>query len=101
MSQKILTLLGFASKAGRLSFGMNAAVSAINSRKAKLIVCAADVSKKSQKEITYFADKHNLPVKVISEDKSVLSSAVGKSCGMLSVNDQGFAQSILSQEETI
>ena len=93
MNSKILTLLGFAAKAGCLSFGMDATVQSIKSRKARLIVVAADVSSKSLKEVKFFAEK--TPVKEIEADKQTLSHAVGKQCGILSVNDEGFKNSIL------
>lgn len=99
MSQKTLTLLGFASKAGKLSFGMSAAETAIKSGKAKLIISAGDISAKSQKEITYTANKYDIPVRVIGENIETLSSAVGRRCGIIAVNDLNFAQSISSQEE--
>ena len=100
MSQKTLTLLGFAAKAGKLSFGSRAALAAAQSGKARLIIVSGSVSPKSQKEITFFADKYNLPVRVLSEDMQTVSSAVGKACGVLSVNDRNFADSIFLQEET-
>lgn len=93
MNSKVLTLLGFAAKAGRISFGMDATVSSIKAKKAELVVVAADVSAKSLKEIKFFADK--TPVVVLEIDKEALSHAVGKQCGILSVNDEGFKNSIL------
>lgn len=93
MNSKILTLLGFAAKAGYLSFGMDATVTSIKARKAKLIVIANDVSSKSQKEVRFFAKK--TPVCELQCDKQTLSHAVGKQCGILSVNDEGFKNSIL------
>ena len=50
---KALTLLGFAAKAGKLSFGMDAAVKTLKSGKAFLAVAAYDVSDKSRKEIAF------------------------------------------------
>ena len=93
MNSKVLTMLGFAAKAGKLSFGMDAAVSSIKAKKARLIIVAADVSEKSQKEIKFFAAK--TPVVVLETVKEKLSHAVGKQCGILSVNDEGFKNSIL------
>ena len=93
MNSKILTLLGFAAKAGRLSFGMDATVMSIKSRKARLVIIANDVSDKSQKEIRFFAGK--IPVCELGCDKQMLSHAVGRQCGILSVNDEGFKDSIL------
>ena len=93
MNSKILTLLGFASKAGKLSFGMDATIFSIKAKKSKLIVVAADVSEKSKKEVKFFAGK--IPVMELIIDKQTLSHAVGKQCGILSVNDDGFKNSLM------
>lgn len=95
MNHKILTLSGFAAKAGKLSYGASAAETALKTRRAKAVLCAEDLSAKSLKEITYFAQKGKVKVfslKGISID--TLSQAVGRKCGIISVNDEGFAQSL-------
>lgn len=98
MNNKILTLLGFASKAGKLSFGMDAAVSALEKRKAHIIITAADLSAKSFKEISYFAKTNGVKVITLADcPKETLSHAVGRKCGMLSVNEKGFADAVLKQ----
>ena len=94
---KALTLLGFASKAGKLDFGMSKAVEDIKKNKSKLIVTACDVSEKSKKEILFFA--HNKSIKVVNFCNVTieeLSIAVGKKCGIISVNENGFADSIFN-----
>ena len=96
-NNKALTLLGFASKAGKLEFGMAKALEAIKKSKSKLIVTACDVSQKSKKEILFFA--HNKNIRVVSfSDVTIehLSAAVGKKCGIISVCDNGFADSIFN-----
>ena len=99
MSQKVLTLLGFASKAGKLSYGARIAAQSVKAKKAKLVIRAEGVSQKSQKEIEYFANSGNLPVIRLKEDMQTLSRAVGKTCGILSVNDKNFADPIILQED--
>lgn len=95
MVSKILTLLGFASKAGKLSFGFEAIASALKAKKALLVLTACDVSAKSRKEITFFADKNNIPVISLEGiDIQTVSNAVGHKCGMISVNEHGFAESL-------
>ncbi len=95
MTSKTLTLLGFATKAGKLAFGMNASVSAILSGKAKLVLTACDLSKKSCKEIAFHSQKKNIPVIHLEEfDIQTLSDAVGRKCGIISVNDSTFAQAL-------
>lgn len=95
MNDKFLTLLGFATKAGKLAFGMNACISSILTGKAKLAVIASDISPKSQKEIIFYADKKNIPVFLLQEiDIQTISDAVGRKCGIISVNDSSFADSL-------
>lgn len=100
MKDKILTLSGFAAKAGKLSYGACACKTALKTRRAKAILCAEDLSEKSLKEITFFAEKSN--VKVFSLKGiaiAELSQAVGHKCGIISVNEKGFAQSL--EEEIV
>ncbi len=95
MSSKALTLLGFASKAGKLQFGMQKTDESIKKNKTKLIVTACDLSDKSKKEILFFARNKNISVVTLNEVTiEKLSTAVGRKCGIISVNDEGFADAI-------
>ncbi len=95
MKAKVLTLLGFASKAGKLSFGFSASEEAITRKKAQLIVAAADVSLKSKKEINFTAQRSGVRVLELEATEIFeLSNAVGHKCGIISVNDEGFAKAI-------
>ncbi|MGI6279426.1 MAG: L7Ae/L30e/S12e/Gadd45 family ribosomal protein [Acutalibacteraceae bacterium] len=95
MANKILTLLGFAAKAGRLSFGFEAASAAVRAKKAFLVLAACDISAKSRKEITFIADKYSIPVMTLDGlDIQTVSNAVGRKCGIISVNEHGFAESL-------
>ncbi len=99
---KILTLLGFASKSRNLTFGMDMTVTAVKSGKAKLVLLSGEISPKSLKEISFFTDKKNIPVIVLSEiDIETLSQAVGKKCGITGILDRSFAEAIVKayQEE--
>ena len=96
MKNKILTLLGFAAKAGKLSFGFEASVWSLKTKKAKLAVVAEDISQKSRKESEFFAGKNNIKLIVLNGiDMKTVSDAVGRKCGIISVNDHGFADAIL------
>ena len=93
---KSLTLLGFAAKAGRLSYGMDAAVKSLKSGKARLVISASDISPKSRKEAAFFADKNNTPFSALERlDIKTVSDAVGRRCGILTINDSGFADAFL------
>lgn len=91
----MLTLLGFASKAGRLAYGQAASLEAMQRQKTKLLVIASDLSVKSQKELKFHAEKNNTQYLVLQEiGIAELSNAVGRSCGAVSVNDGSFADAI-------
>ena len=95
-SEKILSLLGFAAKAGKLSFGTHATTFAIESGKAKLVLAAADISEKSVKELRFKADKQNIEVLIIDGTcTAALSKRIGKNCGIVAINDEGFASAIM------
>lgn len=99
MNNKILTLLGFCSKAGKMSCGMDMTVEALKRGKASLVIAASDVSTKSLKEITFNADKSKVKVLVLECDMQTLSHAIGRKCGILSVNDKGFAEAMVDASQ--
>ena len=95
-TDSVLSLLGFAAKAGKLSFGTHASEFAITSKKANLVLVAEDISAKSLKELKFKADKQDIPVITLTGIESeTLSHRVGKKCGILAVCDSGFTASIL------
>ena len=94
---KVLTLLGFASKAGKLSYGFDAVRTALSQKKSKLLLIANDVSPKSQKEVMFFGEKFKTQVIVLNDcNMETLSHAVGRKCGIISVNDVSFSQGLLT-----
>lgn len=99
MNNKILTLLGFAAKAGKLSFGFEAVTGSIRAGRSHLAVIASDISAKTSKEINFHADKNSVKVILLDGiDIQAVSSAVGRKCGVISVNDSGFAEALLKEQ---
>lgn len=95
MKNKTLTLLGFAAKAGKLSFGMSKTLEALKSNKSEIIVCAENISEKSKKEISFFSHNKSIDLFILNEITiEMLSAAVGRQCGIISVNDNNFATAI-------
>ena len=95
-NKKILTLLGFAAKSGKLNFGFDMTLTSIKKHKSKLVVFSSDISQKSAKEIMFFADKEGTE-KIILEgiDMKTLSDAIGRRCAVVSINEKGFADACL------
>ena len=88
---KVLTLLGFASKAGALKFGLAASTEAVKGKKAKAVFFSGDISAKSRKEILYFCDKYGVEAfELRGIDIETLGGAVGRKCGVVAVTDDNF-----------
>ena len=88
--------MGFASKAGKLSYGFDASVISAKTKKAKLIAFSEEISPKSKKEIQFYSQKNNIDFILLEDmDIQTVSEAVGRKCGIVSVNDKGFADAIL------
>lgn len=93
--------MGFASKAGKLSYGFDASIISAKSRKAKLIVVSEEISPKSKKEMQFYSQKNNIDFILLEGmDIQTVSQAVGHKCGIVSVNDKGFADAILKCYKT-
>lgn len=95
MNNKILSLLGFAAKAGKLGYGFEASIQSIKASKSQLVLVAEDISPKSLKEIRFFSEKKNIKNFILKGiDIKALSLSVGRKCGIVSVNEAGFAKAL-------
>ena len=74
----------------------------VKTKKAKLVVISDEISEKSRKEMLFFAGKNNIKTTILKGmDIRTISNAVGKKCGIVSVNDNGFADALLEANEVI
>lgn len=94
----VLSRLGFARKAGKLSAGFLASKEACQKDIARLVIVGSDISEKSEKEIRYFS-KSLVPVKRVPYTLDEISRAIGIKAGIVSVNDEGFSGAILKALE--
>lgn len=90
----VLSRLGLARKAGKLTVGFAASKEACVSGKAQLVVVASDISDKSFKEIKYFSGGE-IPVSRVTHTILEISHSVGIKCGIVAVCDDGFAKAIM------
>lgn len=97
MKSKVLTLLGFAAKAGALVFGAQLSVKAVGCGKAKSVFFANDISFKSRKEILFYCEKNKTGAfELKGINMMELGKAVGRKCGVVAVTDSNFGSSIIS-----
>lgn len=99
MNDRILSLLGICRRAGRLIIGAQPTVDSIRAHKAKLIIFANDFSQRSAKPVLEAAHSNNIKIITINRCKDELSVALGKLCGVASVEDDGFANKLILLNE--
>lgn len=100
MNDKILSLLGLCRRAGKLVIGADPCIDSIKKGKAMLIIYARDFSQNSIKPVMAQAHSNNVRMLVIERTKDELSFSVGKLCGVLSVEDKGFADKLATLIES-
>ena len=91
---KLISLLGMCRRAGRLSCGHDAAIGSVRSKSAKLCLLSSDSSQRLRKEIEREAafDGRDIPVRVLT---SKIGKATGLKSAVVTVNDEGFAKTML------
>lgn len=91
---KLISFLGLAKKAGKLSIGKDAAVESILKGSAKLIVFSSDLSDRSSKDIQKVLQENKVPF--ISTDISMdeFEMVINKKAGIICIKDSGFAKKI-------
>ncbi|MDD6283751.1 MAG: ribosomal L7Ae/L30e/S12e/Gadd45 family protein [Firmicutes bacterium] len=92
VNDKFLGLLGIASGARKLCFGLERSAAAAADGQAKLIITAGDISRKSAKEAAFAADKAGIDCIGVDYTIDQLGHAVGSRAGVIAVTDDGIAQ---------
>ncbi|MEI6285071.1 MAG: ribosomal L7Ae/L30e/S12e/Gadd45 family protein [Bacillota bacterium] len=96
---KILALLGFAQKAGKIHSGDTAVLAALESRKTKLVLMAHDAADSTRDKLIKQCASDRVKLIEIS-NKDGLGSAIGKAQrAAVAITDRNFAQAILKRYE--
>lgn len=94
MTDRILSLLGLSRRAGKLVIGAEPCIESIAKHKSDLIICANDFSRNSAKPVLERAHQNDVKTLIINRSKDEMSFALGKLCGVVSVEDKGFAKKL-------
>lgn len=93
---RLLSLIGLARGAGKVSSGHTAVCEAVKKKKAKLVLLSADCSEQTEDEYKRAAAK--LGIECLRLDTIMLGKAVGKPAGKaISIDDGEFAGAILKR----
>ena len=94
MKNKILNLLGLATKAGNIVAGNNACENALKMKKIKMLVISEEASEKTKKNYKFYAEKYNIPI-IFMGTIEELSQVIGqKNKAIIGVKDINIVKGI-------
>ncbi len=91
-SDRLLSLLGLARRAGRLTMGNDAVIGSLEEGVSALVLFADDLSPRTAKSVELAAQNASVETVRIARTMDQISLALGKRCGVVSINDAGFAK---------
>ncbi len=92
---KILTLLGFCKKSGKLVVGTENVTELIKKGSACLVMLSSDISPKTEKELKYHASGGRAVFVRLNFDRETVAHATNTTAGVLATTDEGFSKAIL------
>lgn len=95
-AEKLKGMLGFAKRAGKLSFGYDAVVKDIKGGKVKAVIISCDAAKRTASNIKEVCENAGVSSAVLPFDKEVLGRSIGRDgVAVAAVTDKSFAKRIL------
>lgn len=94
MKQKITQDITLAKRAGKLIMGFDVVKESLQNKTGKLLVISEDISPKTRKEVLFLANKYETDIVFVELTLDELWYLVGKKVGVMSINDDGFANKI-------
>ena len=99
-NNKVLSLIGLATKAGKTVSGEFSTEKSVKTGKGFLALVADDASENTKKKFRNMCDYYKVPI-YFYEDKDTLGHAMGKEFrASLAILDEGFAKEITKQMKT-
>ncbi len=92
---KILTLLGFCKKSGKLVAGTEKVTELIKKGETCLVMLSSDISPKTEKELKYHASGGRAVFIRLNFDRQTVAHATNTTAGVLATTDEGFSKAIL------
>ena len=92
MNNKTLNFLGLCRRAGKMKIGCDTVIESAAEGNAKLVLFAKDISENTKKKV--ISAINGVPYETLGYPKDELSFALGKTCAVLSVEDEGFAKKL-------
>ena len=97
LKNNIYGLLGLARRAGKISFGTESSMEAIEKRKAKFVIVAKDASDRTKKIFENIAQEKNIPFRIAGTIEEISNSIGQINKAVVTVNDENFSKEILKR----
>ncbi|MGI6264307.1 MAG: L7Ae/L30e/S12e/Gadd45 family ribosomal protein [Acutalibacteraceae bacterium] len=99
MSDKLAGRLGICRRSGHLAVGSDAVIGWLHTRKARMVLLAADVSPKTEKEIRFAGRENPVPIGRLPYGKEEVGRLLGlqKPVGVVATDDPGFARAFAKE----
>ena len=95
MTDKVLSMIGLATRAGKIAAGEFSVEKAVKSGRAVIVIVAEDASNNTKKLFTNMCAHYNVPLCIYGA-KETLGHATGKEVrASLAILDPGFSEAIL------
>lgn len=92
MNDKFLNFLGLCRRAGKMKIGCDTVIESVELGNAKLVLMASDISENTKKKV--ISALSGVTYYILDYSKDELSFSLGKTCAVLSVEDEGFANKL-------
>ena len=94
MKNKILNLLGIATRAGNIIAGNNACENALKMKKIKMLIVAEEASDKTKKNYKFYAEKYNIPIIFIGTIEELSKTIGQKNKAIIGIKDINIVKGI-------
>jgi len=95
LMDKMLSLLGLARRAGRVTLGFDAVCSSAAKKESRLILTASDVSEGTKRKLRNHLSECEIDIREVPYDQNQINAAIGKAVRIISINDSGFSGKML------
>ena len=97
VNNKILGLIGLATKAGGICFGADSVKHEISKNKVKVLIVARDSSERTKNKFNQLAQENNIPI-IIDYEIEELSKYIGKeNKAIIGIKESNLAKEILKK----
>lgn len=94
-NKKVYGLLGLARRAGKIVFGTESVMQAIEKRKVKAIVIAQDAAERTKRHFIEQAQEKNIPIREVDNMENLSKSIGQENKAIVGIMDGNFSKQII------